>query len=75
MLFQIFDESKMLKSIFLFSIILFCVYGWFTWMYVLHLPGARRECWIPWYELQMIVNCPLGAENGTQVLWESSKCS
>lgn len=25
-------------------------------------------------ELQMSVSCPVGARNGTQVLWKSNKC-
>ena len=39
------------------------------------LMETRRGCQIPGTELPMVVNHHVGAENQTQVLCKSSKCS
>ena len=37
------------------------------------LMEARRGHWVPWNELQAVVNCYAGAWNQTQILWKSSQ--
>lgn len=51
-----------------------------TCMFVHHVhawcPGSqKRLLYAPWLELLTIVSCPVGAGNGTQVLWTNSQCS